>query len=113
MEAIRHLEGDRLAFGEGKVGHRHSIAHSEESEKESSVTCSETEDNRSELSDRDSPLQYVQVVDETNKQSTLTELHPYVHQQHSPNFHDKYPIASNLLQHVQYYCRPNVIVQKS
>ncbi|KAK3099737.1 hypothetical protein FSP39_008708 [Pinctada imbricata] len=95
VEAIRHLEGDRLEEG----NHHSSIVHSEESEKESS----ETEDNRSELSDHDSPLQYIQVM-EDNRQSTLTELHPYQH---------SYP---NLLHHtnlVQYYCRPNVIVQKS
>lgn len=106
VEAIRHLEGDRLGFNELTTHHR-GIPHSDESEKESSVTCSEPED-------RDSPIPFEKI---DSRQSVtevqLTELHPHLS---SSQYHEKFPIATNLLHRpnmVHYYCRPNVIVQKS
>lgn len=107
VEAIRHLEGDRLGFSERTTHHRRSIPQSDESEKESSVTCSEPED-------RDSPVPFEKI---DSRQSVtevpLTEIHPHL----SPSqYHEKFPIATNLLHRpnmVHYYCRPNVIVQKS
>lgn len=106
VEAIRHLEGDRLGFNE-RTTHLRGIPHSDESEKESSVTCSEPED-------RDSPIPFEKI---DSRQSVtevqLTELHPHLS---SSQYHEKFPIATNLLHRpnmVHYYCRPNVIVQKS
>lgn len=43
MEVIRYLEGDRLGFNERIIYYR-GIFYSDESEKESSVICSESED---------------------------------------------------------------------
>lgn len=43
VEVIRYLEGDRLGFNERIIYYR-GIFYSDESEKESSVICSESED---------------------------------------------------------------------
>ncbi|CAG2208145.1 TFAP4 [Mytilus edulis] len=87
VEAIRHLEGDRLGFEEHR--HGHSIPHSEEDEKESSVT-SDQEDMVN--SDSDSPMSY------RPQQHIDIKYHTEV--LHSPH-----------LEHYVY--RPGVIVQKS
>ena len=87
VEAIRHLEGDRLGFDERR--NEHSIPHSEESEKESSIT-SDQEDIVN--SDSDSPLIY------RPQQHIDIKYHTEV--LHSPH-----------LEHYVY--RPGVIVQKS
>ncbi|XP_061163973.1 transcription factor AP-4-like [Saccostrea echinata] len=108
VEAIRHLEGDRLGINDRTTHHR-GIPHSDESEKDSSVTCSEPED-------RDSPIPFEKIDSRQSVSVTevpLTEIHPHL----SPSqYHEKFPIATNLLHRpnmVHYYCRPNVIVQKS
>lgn len=87
VEAIRHLEGDRLGFDERQ--NEHSIPHSEESEKESSI-ISDQEDNVN--SDCDSPLIY----------------RP---QQHIDIQYQTEVLRSPHLDHYVY--RPGVIVQKS
>ncbi|KAL3880140.1 hypothetical protein ACJMK2_032405 [Sinanodonta woodiana] len=105
VEAIRHLEGDKLPLNETHYEEvSRVIPNSEESEKESSITTSDVEDVRSESSGRDSPVQYVQ------DRPTLSS------QINQNDFHEKYPIATNLLHGTvhqqQYFYRPGVIVQK-
>ncbi|CAC5423076.1 TFAP4 [Mytilus coruscus] len=87
VEAIRHLEGDRLGFEDHR--NEHSIPHSEEDEKESSIT-SDQEDMVN--SDSDSPMTY------RPQQHIDIKYHTEV--LHSPH-----------LEHYVY--RPGVIVQKS
>ena len=114
VEAIRHLEGDRVLMDErmssaaaaAAAVERKDLAGSEESEKESmSSTLSDMEDMKSESSGRDSPIMY--------------RTQAYIVKQ--PDSHivspDKYPMAMQLLHrptHLppQYYQRPGVIVQQ-
>ncbi|XP_046542506.1 transcription factor AP-4-like isoform X1 [Haliotis rubra] len=99
VEAIRHLEGDRILFDERKADEKQPIPNGEESDEKESC-MSDQEDTKSDSSGRDSPLRYTQ------------------HQLPSAvrsNFSDKYPIATDLLHRplqAQYY-RPGVIVHKS
>ena len=112
VEAIRHLEGegDQIHMDHQKTHevHRPVPPHSEESEKDSSIT-SDQEDIRSDSSGRDSPssVHYVKLQD--------MKAFP-VSQSPSHNYIEKYPMVANVLHgnisQPQYY-RPGVIVQKS
>lgn len=109
VEAIRHLEGDRITLEDSRKleMRRHVLPpHSEESEKESSIN-SDPEDTKSECSEIiEIPVSYIQQVQTVTSQ-------PHIYQS---SFHEKYPIASELLHrplNSQYICRPGVIVQKS
>lgn len=98
VEAIRHLEGGDEHPMEERNQDCRTIPQSEESDIKDS---SESDDLKSEYSDRDSPY-YVQ-----DQQS----LHPP-----PSTYHHKYPIAANLLQPMsasQYMYRPGVIVHNS
>ncbi|OWF47042.1 transcription factor AP-4-like [Mizuhopecten yessoensis] len=105
VEAIRHLEGDGLQLPPD-VSDRHCdermiIPHSEDSEKDS-----ESEDIKSECSNRASPISYVQ---QDRESSHMRSSSPH------QIYHKNYPIARNLLHGnmaSQFYCRPGVIVQK-
>ena len=111
VEAIRHLEGegDQIHADHQKTLEVHRpVLHSEESEKDSSIT-SDQEDIRSDCSGRDSPssVHYVK----------LQNLKAFpVSQSPSHNYIEKYPMVANVLHgnisQPQYY-RPGVIVQKS
>ena len=97
VEAIRHLEGDRILFDERKADEKQPIAGSEESEKE----CSDHEGGKSDSSGRDSPVCYAQ----------LHSLPNVCHKTYT----EKYPMQNISLNHPippQYY-RPGVIVHKS
>ncbi|XP_069131081.1 transcription factor AP-4-like [Argopecten irradians] len=102
VEAIRHLEGDELQVPHDVTNRRCEerviIPHdSEESEK----------DSKSECSNRDSPVSYVQQDQESSSCLRSTSPHQI--------YHKNYPIARNLLHGnmaSQFYCRPGVIVQK-
>lgn len=112
VEAIRHLEGDQIHMDHHKHHEiRRPIVHSEESEKDSSIT-SDQEDLRSESSGRDSPSP--SSVHYVNLQNVKTFP---VSQSPSHNYIEKYPVVANVLHgnisQPQYFYRPGVIVQKS
>lgn len=119
VEAIRHLEGDRLVLEDHKKEPLKSISHSEESGKESSFT-SDQDDVKSDSDELDSPVSYitsdssgsVSYVTSSSHQPTTIHLQTSVNQ----SYHEHYPLATNLLHHpiaAQYFYRPGVIVHKS
>lgn len=117
VEAIRHLEGDRLILEDRKNEPSMSISQSEESGKESSF-ISDQDDVKSDSDERDSPVSYisdsgsVSYVTSSSHQPTTIHLQTSVNQ----SYHEHYPLATNLLHHpiaAQYFYRPGVIVHKS
>ncbi|XP_064608967.1 transcription factor AP-4-like isoform X2 [Liolophura sinensis] len=120
VEAIRHLEGDRVVFEEKQQLEVKHIAHSEESERETS-SLSDPEDTKSESSGRDSPVNFHYHHIPTS--CPLTPSPPAPHPQHQlqaslPQTHtyvEKYPVAVHLLHRPlpPFYHRPGVIVHKS
>ena len=117
VEAIKHLEGDRVLGDDQVIPRSHDIASvtmSSSDKDMSSSSYSDPEDCKSQTSGRDSPLSISE-----NCHHPSTDLLHVKHELHHTVSSERYPIAMQLLHrpnfthHHQFYQRPGVIVQNS